>query len=67
MLPPDRLELLRAMCDQVRYRALVYDEWGFEGKLALGKGLNALFSGPPGTGKTMAAGIIAGELGLVHR
>jgi SpoVK/Ycf46/Vps4 family AAA+-type ATPase len=42
----------------------VYDEWGFDRKLALGKGLTILFSGSSGTGKTMAADIIAGELGL---
>ena len=48
----------------MKYRASVYDEWGFDRKLALGKGLNVLFAGPSGTGKTMAAEIIAGELGL---
>lgn len=64
ILPPDRQQLLREICNYVKYRSLVYDEWGFDGKLSLGKGLNALFSGPPGTGKTMAAEIIAGELGL---
>ena len=40
------------------------DEWGFGRKLSLGKGVNALFAGPPGTGKTMAAEVIAGELRL---
>jgi len=42
----------------------VYGEWGFGRKLSLGKGLSVLFAGPSGTGKTMAAEIIAGELGL---
>jgi SpoVK/Ycf46/Vps4 family AAA+-type ATPase len=42
----------------------VLDEWGFGRKLSLGKGVNALFAGPTGTGKTMAAEIIANELGL---
>ncbi|MDQ3855696.1 MAG: AAA family ATPase, partial [Chloroflexota bacterium] len=64
VLPPDRMRQLREICSYVQYRALVYDEWGFDHKLALGKGLNVLFAGPSGTGKTMAADIIAGELGL---
>lgn len=63
ILPADRLEQLREVCNQARYRARVYDEWGFERKLSLGKGLNILFAGPSGTGKTMAAEIMAGELG----
>jgi len=48
----------------VEYRSLVYDNWGFGDRLSLGKGLSVLFAGPSGTGKTMAAEIIAGELGL---
>lgn len=64
VLPSDRLEQLREICNFVKYRALVYGEWGFDGKLALGKGLNVLFAGPSGTGKTMAAEIMAGELAL---
>ncbi len=64
ILPPDRLAQLREICNYVKHRARVYEAWGFHGKLALGKGLNALFAGPSGTGKTMAADIIAGELGL---
>jgi SpoVK/Ycf46/Vps4 family AAA+-type ATPase len=42
----------------------VLSEWGFGRKLSQGKGINALFAGPAGTGKTMAAEIIAGELQL---
>ena len=64
VLPADRLQQLREICNQVKYRARVYDEWGFDRKLSLGKGLNVLFAGPSGTGKTMAAEIMAGELGL---
>ena len=64
VLPPDRIEQLREICNYVKYRSVVYDQWGFDGKLAMGKGLNALFAGPSGTGKTMAADIMAGELGL---
>jgi SpoVK/Ycf46/Vps4 family AAA+-type ATPase len=42
----------------------VYIDWGFEKKLSLGKGLNILFAGESGTGKTMAAEIVANELHL---
>jgi len=64
VLPPDRLQQLREICNSMKYRSLVFDEWGFDRKLSLGKGLNILFAGPSGTGKTMAAEIMAGELGL---
>lgn len=64
VLPTDRMAQLREIVNQMKYRATVYDEWGFDGKLAMGKGINALFAGPSGTGKTMAADIMAGELGL---
>lgn len=64
VLPTDRLQQLREVCNAVQYRARVYEEWGFDCKLSLGKGLNLLFAGPSGTGKTMAAEIIAGELQL---
>ena len=64
ILPASSKQLLRSACDQIRYRRQVYGDWGFTGKLPYGKGLSMLFSGPPGTGKTMAAQIAAGELGL---
>jgi SpoVK/Ycf46/Vps4 family AAA+-type ATPase len=64
VLPPDQLEQLREICSQVKYRQVVYGEWGFDRKLSLGKGLTALFSGSPGTGKTMAAEVIANDLYL---
>jgi len=64
VLPEDRRRQLEEIVNHVRYRARVYDDWGFDRKLALGKGLNVLFAGPSGTGKTMAAEIVAGELGL---
>ena len=64
VLPPEQMAQLREFCDQARYRHVVYHEWGFAHKLPSGNGLSALFSGPPGTGKTMAAGIIAASLGL---
>ena len=64
VLPPDRLAQLQEICNHMKYRERVYGDWGFDAKLALGKGLSVLFAGPSGTGKTMAAEIIAGELGL---
>lgn len=62
VLPADHLRLLRELCNQARYRHIVYGDWGFARRLSLGKGLNALFTGPPGTGKTMAAEVIGAEL-----
>jgi SpoVK/Ycf46/Vps4 family AAA+-type ATPase len=64
VLPLDQIRQLREIISYVRYRPLVYDDWGFDRKLSLSKGVNILFVGGPGTGKTMAADIIAGELEL---
>jgi DNA polymerase III delta prime subunit len=64
VLPPATLQLLREIANQARHRARVLDDWGFDRKLSLGKGLTALFSGPPGVGKTMAVEVIATDLDL---
>lgn len=64
VLPREPLQQLRELANQVKYRHRVMNEWGFAGKLSLGKGINALFAGQSGTGKTMAAEVIANELGL---
>jgi ATPase family associated with various cellular activities (AAA) len=64
VLPPDTQTQLREICNQAKHRHLVYEEWGFDRKLSLGKGQNVLFSGLPGTGKTMAAEVMASELQL---
>jgi len=64
VLPDMQKQQLQEICNCVQYRAQVYEQWGFGNKLALGKGLTVLFAGPSGTGKTMAADIIAGSLGL---
>ena len=64
VLPDDTLAQLHELCQQVMHRRQVLDEWGFGRRLSVGKGVTALFAGPSGTGKTMAADIIARELGL---
>lgn len=64
VLPIDQFDLLIEMVARVRHRHRVLDDWGFADKVGRGLGLSALLSGPPGTGKTMVAGLIAQELGL---
>ncbi|MFC1944174.1 AAA family ATPase [Chloroflexota bacterium] len=64
ILPNDQMEQLREIANQVKYRHIVFADWNFEHKMSLRKGLNVLFAGPSGTGKTMAAEIVANELGL---
>jgi hypothetical protein len=56
--------VLREVLANVRGRARVYDAWGFAGKGSRGLGISALFAGASGTGKTMAAEVLAGELKL---
>jgi SpoVK/Ycf46/Vps4 family AAA+-type ATPase len=64
VLPADQRRQLREAVDHIRHHERVYAEWGFGKKHWLGRGVNILFSGASGTGKTMAAGIIAREIGL---
>jgi hypothetical protein len=64
VLPPPQLALLRDMVAHVRHRSLVYGAWGMAGPSASGLGVTALFAGPSGTGKTLAAGVVANALGL---
>jgi hypothetical protein len=64
VLPDDAVLEVREFIARIRHRRLVYESWGFGRKVAKGLGLSALFSGPPGTGKTMVAGLIAEELKL---
>ena len=64
VLPADSLAQLRELCQRVTLRQVVWRDWGFDRKLSHGQGTVALFTGPPGTGKTMAAEVIAAELGL---
>jgi hypothetical protein len=64
VLPEPELAVLREIALHVRGRARVYEEWGFARKSARGLGISALFEGPSGTGKTMAAEVLARELRL---
>ena len=62
VLPESEIKLLKSALTHVKYRHKVYTEWGFSKKAAYGRGLSVLFSGPPGTGKTMAAQVITNQL-----
>jgi len=64
VLPPDQLEQVVELVSRVRHRSTVLEQWGFARKVGRGIGVAALLSGPPGTGKTMVAGLVARELGL---
>jgi SpoVK/Ycf46/Vps4 family AAA+-type ATPase len=64
VLPADQLSMLKELIATVRGRPMVLETWGVGEKLAASAGVTILFAGPPGTGKTMAAEVIASELGL---
>ena len=64
VLPPDTMAQLAELLTRARYREQVLDVWKMGGPSARRRGLTALFAGPSGTGKTMAAEVLAGELGL---
>jgi SpoVK/Ycf46/Vps4 family AAA+-type ATPase len=64
VLPETHRALLRDVAAQVRARPTVYGRWGFGGHGARGLGITALFAGESGTGKTLAAEVVARELRL---
>lgn len=64
VLPQEEKNLLRQIIEQVQYRSVVYQDWGFQQRMNRGLGISALFAGESGTGKTMAAEVIAHELQL---
>ncbi|MGW1640331.1 ATP-binding protein [Streptomyces lavendulae] len=64
VLPERAGAQLRRIADQVARQETVYDTWGFGERRTRGLGVTALFTGPSGTGKTMAAEVLAAELGL---
>ncbi len=64
ILPKDQKNQINEIISRVKNKYIVYDEMGFADKMSYGRGLNILFSGPSGTGKTMASAIIAATLNL---
>jgi ATPase family associated with various cellular activities (AAA) len=64
VLPAPKTELVRDIVRHVEHRRKVMEDWGFGKRLNRGKGLNVLFAGVPGTGKTMAAEVISNALGM---
>jgi predicted nucleic acid-binding protein len=64
ILPELQMQMLRQLAAQSRHRMTVYEEWGFAARGRRGLGLSALFCGPSGTGKTLAAEVLAAELHL---
>jgi len=63
VLPEDQTFAVVELLARIRSRRRVYEDWRFAEKLGKGLGVTALFSGPPGTGKSMCAGVIAKDLG----
>ncbi|WP_298407990.1 ATP-binding protein [uncultured Chloroflexus sp.] len=64
VLPDEHIATLRQMVAHVRQRDRVYEQWGFGLRGERGLGISALFAGPSGTGKTLAAEVLANELRL---
>jgi vesicle-fusing ATPase len=64
VLPDGHLALLHEIVRHVRHRTQVYERWGFGERVSRGLGVTALFAGESGTGKTLAAEVLAAELGL---
>jgi hypothetical protein len=64
VLPDHHIQTLKEVVAHVQQRSRVYEQWGFGNKSGRGLGISALFAGPSGTGKTLAAEVMANELKL---
>ena len=64
VLPADQTKQLHAVAARFQFRSIVHRDWDFGTKLSRGRGLSVLFTGPTGTGKTMAAEVLARDLSL---
>jgi hypothetical protein len=64
VVPPDTRAMLERLVAQVAHRATVYDAWGFAAASDRGLGVTALFAGASGTGKTLAAEVVAARVGI---
>ena len=64
VLPESQKDVLHDIITHVRHRSTVHEDWGFAERGSRGLGISAVFAGASGTGKTMAAEVVAGALGL---